>query len=516
MLFNSYVFLFAFLPVALIGFYGLGNKDNNRHSIIWLVIASLFFYSYWNPSYLLLISFSILFNFILGIVLSKDARMSLLAIGIVGNIGLLAYYKYTNFALEVINNLSSSDMVVKEIILPLAISFFTFQQIAYLVDTYRGETKRTSFLNYCLFVTFFPQLIAGPIVHHRDILPQFNRREFTVFKYSNLSIGMTVFFIGLFKKCILADGIADFAIPVFDQVERGIEITFFEAWGGALAYTFQLYFDFSGYSDMAVGLGRMFGIKLPINFFSPYKASNIIDFWRRWHLTLSQFLRVYLYIPLGGNKHGSIRRYRNLSITMILGGLWHGAGWNFVIWGALHAFYLVINHAWNFGLKIPAFQRLVKPLSNVYFSRLLTFTLVVFAWVVFRTETIDGSILFYKGMAGVNGVSLPVQMASTLDSLRAVFPTLQIDAGGLGSFGSPIGFLWVIGLMAIVWLTPNTTELTSGKGKNLKLAIGRGAKGLPTKFNWKPNTLWAIATALMAILSVLSFSQVSEFLYFQF
>jgi D-alanyl-lipoteichoic acid acyltransferase DltB (MBOAT superfamily) len=300
MLFNSYEFLFLFLPITLLGFHLIGKQGHHRVAIAWLVGASLFFYGWWNPAYLNLMLFSILFNYSIGISLSstlgrKLSSKTILTIGVATNLAVLGYYKYANFFVDNLNALSDSNLILHKVILPLAISFFTFQQIAYLVDAYRGKAREYSFLHYCLFVTFFPQLIAGPIVHHKDMLPQFAKDAVYKLRSKNLAIGITIFTLGLFKKVVLADGVSVYATPVFNAAEAGMILTFFEAWTGALAYTFQLYFDFSGYSDMAIGIARMFGIRLPLNFNSPYKATSIIDFWRRWHITLSRFLRDYLY-----------------------------------------------------------------------------------------------------------------------------------------------------------------------------------------------------------------------------
>jgi len=330
MLFNSDLFIFIFLPIVLFGYYWFGMYKS-LYSVIWLVLASLFFYSWWNPPYLVLILGSMLFNFYCGKYIGKtlDTHRSRVAkiilwLGISLNLLVLFYFKYSNFFIDNINKVFEVGLVVETIILPLAISFFTFQQITFLVDSFRGETRDYYFHHYALFVSFFPQLIAGPIVHHTEMMPQFDKRETYQFFWENISIGMSIFIIGLFKKVILADNLALFSTPVFDFALINNSITFFEAWGGALAYTFQLYFDFSGYSDMAIGIARMFGVILPLNFNSPYKSASIIEFWRRWHMTLSRFLRDYLYIPLGGSRKGNLRRYVNLMLTMLLGGLWHG------------------------------------------------------------------------------------------------------------------------------------------------------------------------------------------------
>jgi D-alanyl-lipoteichoic acid acyltransferase DltB (MBOAT superfamily) len=298
MLFNSYIFIFLFLPVTLFGFFYIGVRGNYYFALAWLVGTSLFFYGWWNPAYIFLIVSSVIFNYFLGSLLNNPllkTRKIILIFGIFINLFLLGYFKYYNFFILNINNIFSSSLPIETIILPLAISFFTFQQITYLVDAYKGRTSEYDFLHYCLFVTFFPQLIAGPIVHHKEMLPQFTKKIINQLNYENLAVGLTIFVFGLFKKVVIADGIAGYATPVFSAAEAGITLTFFDAWGGALAYTFQLYFDFSGYSDMAIGLARMFGIRLPLNFNSPYKANNIIEFWRRWHMTLSRFLREYLF-----------------------------------------------------------------------------------------------------------------------------------------------------------------------------------------------------------------------------
>ncbi|MCJ8268607.1 MAG: MBOAT family protein, partial [Psychrosphaera sp.] len=392
MLFNSYIFIFAFLPMVLVGYHLLGKTGHNRLSLSWLVTASLCFYAWWNPYYLGILVASVTFNYAFGIALINKASKLVLTCAVAANLACLGYFKYANFFIDNINLLTTNNYHLEHIILPLAISFFTFQQIAYLVDAYRGLTKDTSFLHYSLFVTFFPQLIAGPIVHHKEMLPQFSNNLIYKLKANHLAVGFTIFVIGLFKKVVLADNIALHATPIFDAAENNIALTFFEAWVGALAYSLQLYFDFSGYSDMAIGLARMFGIILPVNFYSPYKANSIIEFWRRWHITLSKFLREYLYIPLGGNQKGQLRRTINLLVTMLLGGLWHGAGWTFVLWGAMHGLFLSINHGWNKVTNKSSSQRLGRKVI----VRIITFAAVVIAWVMFRAETVTGAVKQYS------------------------------------------------------------------------------------------------------------------------
>ncbi|MBT5038577.1 MAG: MBOAT family protein, partial [Rhodospirillaceae bacterium] len=331
MQFNSFEFIYVFLPIVIIIFFSAAAWAGTRTAVAVLVISSLFYYGWWEPVYLLLISGSILFNYIIGYLLvskSEDKIISgkiVLIAGICGNLGLLGYFKYANFFVDNFSLASGVEVNLPPIILPIAISFFTFQQIAYLVDCRREEAAEYSFMNYVLFVTFFPQLLAGPIVHHREMMPQFSDPGIYRVKVTNLAVGLAIFGIGILKKVVIADQIAPLSDSVFNAVHGGATPTTWEAWAGASAFSFQLYFDFSAYSDMAIGLARMLGIVLPLNFFSPYKAVNIIDFWRRWHITLSRFLRDYLYIPIGGSRHGAERRYLNILITMLIGGLWHGA-----------------------------------------------------------------------------------------------------------------------------------------------------------------------------------------------
>ncbi|WP_022948525.1 MBOAT family O-acyltransferase [Methylohalobius crimeensis] len=520
MLFNSYQFIFAFFPLTLLVFILLLRRFNKELALGWLVIASLFFYGWWNPAYLGLIIFSILANYTIGKILSdplgnEKSRRLFLTLGICLNLALLGYYKYANFFITNINALTGSKLHMPEIFLPLAISFFTFQQIAYLVDAFRGVAREQRFLHYSLFVTFFPQLIAGPIVHHQEMLPQFMRRTLNVLCSKNLAIGITIFSIGLFKKGVLADGVAAYASPVFDDARTGGAISLLTAWSGALAYTMQLYFDFSGYSDMAIGGARMFGIVLPLNFNSPYKATSIIEFWRRWHITLSRFLRDYLYIPLGGNRNGSARRYLNLMVTMLLGGLWHGAGWTFVVWGGLHGFYLFVNHVWHKFKLFPNKPNTILARFGQTVSWLLTFFAVVVGWVFFRSADLPSAMTLLSGMSGVHGVSLPnaivVRLGSAADLLESwgVEPTL----GGGSQFVKAWSWIIVTGIIALFF--PNTQEWLSGYDPNFSF---RQDKRTPPRnlWLWKPSISWAVATGVVTVLGILTLSEVSEFLYFQF
>ncbi len=493
MLFNSHLFIFLFLPTTLLIFILL-NNHHYKISLVWLIAASLFFYAWWNPVYLMLLVASILGNYTLGQFLNHYQNQSIaklsLIFGLTANLALLAYYKYANFFVDNVNVLLGTGYDLEMILLPLAISFFTFQQIAYLVDSYRGETQQYSFLHYTLFVTFFPQLIAGPIVYHREMLPQFNRTN-TLFHHNhleNINVGLTLFVIGLFKKVVLADNIALFATPVFDAAEQGTALGFFEAWQGTLAYTLQLYFDFSGYSDMAVGLARLFGIVLPINFYSPYKASNIIAFWHRWHITLSRFLRDYLYIPLGGNRKGVPRRFFNLMFTMFLGGLWHGAGWTFVLWGLLHGLYLVINQLWQTMCQRLGIDKMRHRFGWRFLATGLTFIAISIAWVLFRAESLEGAIVIYQGLISFESAEISL---------------LNLQA-------------WIeIGLLlAIVWIMPNTYQIMIAF-KPVLLTYQK-MKIQPTWLHWRPTRKWAATYGVMAALAILSLTRVSEFLYFQF
>ena len=515
MLFNSYFFIFVFLPATLLGFHLIGKRGHHRIAISWLVAASLFFYGWWNPAYLGLILASILFNYAAGVSLGVKPSKYVLAFGVAANLGLIGYFKYANFFLDNINVLIDTSIRLEQIILPLAISFFTFQQIAFLVDAYRGLTREYNFLHYCLFVTFFPQLIAGPIVHHKEMLPQFANDKLYRLKASHLSVGITIFVLGLCKKVLLADNIAMYANPVFDAAENGVLLTFFEAWGGGLAYTFQLYFDFSGYSDMAIGIARMFGVILPINFYSPYKANSIIDFWRRWHITLSRFLRDYLYFPLGGNRKGRVRRYINVMITMLLGGLWHGAGWTFILWGALHGLYISINHAWNSVFTGRFTHNNWTLLLSKITGRVITFIAVVIGWILFRSESLDGAKSMYAAMFGYNGISLPGKAESILGGFGKTFGFTYYGMFHNDVFGNPIsGILLLCFMLLVVWFAPNTLDWL----KREKPALGLDVFSTPIKtyLQWKPSIINTLFVVIIFVIAIMFIQQESEFLYFQF
>jgi alginate O-acetyltransferase complex protein AlgI len=395
MLFNSFEFILIFIPTVFLIFFGLSIARQERASRIWLVFSSLFFYGWWEPIYVPLILGSILFNFGIGQFLSANAKKSnfsrkvFLIAGISGNLGLLGYFKYSDFLIENWNMAFGSNLELMHLVLPLAISFFTFQQITFLVDGYKGEISESNFLNYFLFVLFFPQLIAGPIVHHKEMMPQFRDLTRRTINKENIVSGLLIFSIGLFKKVVIADTFAVWATHGFDATET---VSFIEGWITSLSFTFQLYFDFSGYTDMALGAALLFNIRLPENFNSPYKALNIRDFWRRWHMTLSRFLKDYLYIPMGGNRKGQFRTQTNIMTTFFLCGLWHGAGWTYVFWGLMHGTALVIHRLWNgFDIKI-----------NPILSVALTFLFINFSWVFFRANQWQDAMKVLKGMLGFN------------------------------------------------------------------------------------------------------------------
>jgi len=500
-LFNSYEFIFLFLPVALVVFFGLRRYRRTSLPALWLVVTSLGFYAYWRSAYLLLLIGSIILNYGAGLAIARqvgDQRLrrakGLLIAAIAADLGLLAYFKYTDFFLGTINGVLGSDIPLQHIVLPLAVSFFTFNQIAFLVDVYRGYVHEYGFVNYALFIVFFPHLIAGPIVHHRDIIPQFKRFNFS-FSSTAISLGLTIFSVGLFKKVVLADNVAPYADAIFNAAARQEILTLTEAWVGALAYTLQLYFDFSGYSDMAIGGALLFGVRFPWNFDAPYKAACIIDFWRRWHITLSEFLRDYLYIPLGGNHCGAFRRSLNILLTMLLGGLWHGANWTFVLWGGLHGFYVVINHLWRDWRartsEVPSRPSAAKRIPG----SVLTFLAVVAGWVMFRAENLSAAVSLYRSMIGLAGWS-----GWSTDP-----PTLLPHLASAAQTYEPFG--WVAALLALCWFTPSLREQVEA------YESGTRRRGV---LHWSASRTWAVYSGLLAWLSIMFLARPTEFLYYQF
>ena len=453
--------------------------------------------------YLLLILGSIGVNYLIHLHLKRRKDLPVLISGIALNLLAIAYFKYANFFVDTMNGLAGTGFSIGDIALPLAISFFTFQQIAFLVETYRGQVLETGLAKYVLFVTFFPQLIAGPIVMQRETVPQFKMSVFQSKLALNLSIGLTLFVIGLFKKLVLADGIAPYATNVFALADGGADIPLSMAWSGALAYTFQIYFDFSGYCDMALGLARCFGIRLPINFNSPYKATSIVDFWRRWHLTLSHFLRDYLYIPLGGNRGTKTRRYANLIITMLLGGLWHGASWTFVVWGGLHGCYLMINHAWTTARENRGLEPGSGGAAYRVFAQTLTLLAVVVAWVFFRAETFAGAASILAGMVGLNG----------LDLARNAPAEMTRAAAGVAE-----SFFWFVPLALIALVSNAISTARYRPTLDYRKELGRGRRWR-RPLDWQPTAVWGFALSAIAIIGVSQMyrlGDLSEFIYYNF
>lgn len=474
MLFSSLTFLVYFLPTVLIVSYLLSKCVSRDLNICFLVVGSFIFYSWNFPPHFVLLASSIAGNFVLGNLLLKHPRKWLLVVGVAGNLMLLGWFKYAGLVVSTITDITGSSVVFGAIALPLAISFFTFQQIAYLVDIYRKEIKPGNFLEYTFFISFFPQLIAGPIVHYKEMIPQLKQSRFLRFCGLDLVAGALLFSIGLAKKVLIADELRFGADQIFNAAANGIEPSMIESWIGVLCYSFQIYFDFSGYSDMALGLGRMFGIKLPVNFFSPYKSTSIIDFWRRWNITLSHFLRDYLYYALGGNRKGKVLRYANLFVVMLLGGLWHGASWTFVVWGGLHGLYLMINHAWRHFYG--------KPLSP-FIAIPLTFGAVAVAWVFFRADNFTDAFTI----------------------LTAMFALGSQSVWDMGLFHEQLSLYWMLVVAAmIVWLLPNMIELIA-KYERSELS------------NPQINS-FVIAGALLFSISFFKVYSIGtyEFLYFQF
>lgn len=400
MLFNSFPYIFLFLPISVIVYFSL-NRFSEKAGKYWLVIISLIFYSFGTLTYLPLLLLSIVANYVIGIAIRqghvgnhiiKSKVKLLLTIGIVFNVGLLAFFKYADFFIANINQATNLNLKYLQLIIPLAISFYTFQQITYLVDTYRKEIKDTNFLDYCIYIMFFPRLLMGPITRYNEVIPQFQLTDQKRVDYRNMSIGLFLFFIGLCKRVVIADTFGVYADIGYASTQS---LSMVEAWITSLSYTFQIYFDFSGYTDMAIGTAYLFNIKLPFNFNSPYLSVNIQDFWRRWHITLSRFLRDYIYIPLGGNRKGELSTYINIMITFLIGGFWHGAGWTFIIWGAIHGTALCIQRVW---------QKL-----NITMPKLLaifiTFNVVNVAWVFFRAKSFSDAINVILAMSGFNALS---------------------------------------------------------------------------------------------------------------
>ncbi len=481
MLFNSAAFIFLYLPIVLIGTFALA-RFRPGWTIGFLALASFAFYAWWDWRFLPLLLLSILGNYLIGlrIVAAEGRAKAWLACGVAANLLVLGVFKYAGFFAATGATLLGRPAPELGIILPLGISFFTFTQIAFLVDATRGQTHSRRADSYALFVSYFPHLIAGPILHHGEMIPQFERKGAFRFDWENVAVGLTIFAIGLFKKVVIADGVAPLAKPAFEAAAAGLAVPADQAWLSALAFALQLYFDFSGYSDMAIGLSRLVGVQLPLNFDSPYKAASAIDFWRRWHMTLSRFLRDYLYFPLGGNRRGVTRRYVNIMVVMLLGGLWHGAGWTYVVWGGLHGLYLVVNHLWH----AVAGKRALPQLP----AQALTFLAVLVAWVPFRAADLGAATRVWGGMLGLGA---PFGNA------------VQVHDWAL-----------CLLLLGIVWFAPNTQQIMA------RYRPGLGSEAIaPARWSWQPGATTALCACLLlapALYFILFTHRVSDFLYFQF
>ncbi len=520
MLFNSYEFILIFLPITMLGYWVAERFRGRPAGIVWLVFASLVFYGYSEPWHLLVILPSILFNFVAGVRLAGNGgNRALLASAITVNLLLLGYFKYAGFIAESLSGLLPVPAGLIEVTLPAGISFYTFTQIAFLVDSHNKAASEVNLVRYGLFVTFFPHLIAGPIIHHSEMLPQFARDRNTM-TIRNVAIGLSIFSIGLAKKVLLADNLALFASPVFGAAATGQAITFFESWAASIAYSLQLYFDFSGYSDMAIGLSLLFGVRMPVNFNSPYKARSIIDFWRRWHMTLSRFLLRYLYIPLGGNRHGQVRLFMALATTMVLGGLWHGAGWTFAVWGGLHGLYLIVNHGWRSVSR--ANCALMAILRQIVYavSWPLTLVSVCLAWVVFRAETFDAALVFYDAMLGGVGLSFPAAAEIKLGPFAGIMTKIGFTFVGANIIAledwREMGAVIILLGLVVCLVFPNTQEVFSRVRPALPIYGPIRVIQRQSPWRWRPTIPWAAALAISGAVSLMSLHRISEFIYFRF
>lgn len=477
MLFTSYVFILGFLPVVFFGFVWLRGRSARRAAIVWIVFASAFFYGWWSWKHLALLVGLLIFNYAAGFPVRalRGTAGGRIVLGgaIAANLGALAWFKYAAFFGGILAPGLASAWRLEAIVLPLAISFFTFQKIAYLADVWSGEVEPPGFWEFCFFVLFFPQLVAGPIVHCKDIVPQIRSPAWARLDERDVAAGWTIFLIGLCKKAFLADPLSTPADLVFGLAAEGTAPAFERAWLGTLAFAFQIYFDFSAYSDMAIGLALMFGVRLPVNFNSPYKAADPVEFWRRWHISLSTWLRDYLYVPLGGNRVSRSRRALNVMIVMALGGLWHGASWTFLVWGVLHGIMILAAQ----GLR----ERFGEPRSHLRLATGgATFVFVVLAWVLFRSPDFSTATVMFGALA-------EVAAAGGTTSIREWAPVALAAA--------------------ICWLAPNTMRIFA-------LVADRGAPA--PVWLWRPNAAWAVLAAAAFVAFLAYVPAGAPFIYFQF
>jgi alginate O-acetyltransferase complex protein AlgI len=484
MLFNSLIFIFVFLPSLLLLYYLARKSVSHEAALFVLTLGSLVFYSYWNIYNLPILLGSAVANYLIGLAIVRWRIKAIVIAGIAANLILLGVFKYMHFFSVVATSISGHDMTAPEREIPLGISFFTFQQISFLVDIWTRRTETTGVMKHVLFVTFFPHLIAGPIVQHHQIVHQFadKRRKDDI--WANLGTGLSIFAVGLSKKVLIADNLEVFAASAFGSAAAGHVPGFGDAWLSAVAYALQIFFDFSGYSDMAIGLARCFGYNLPINFNAPYRSVSIVEFWRRWHISLSQFLKNHLYIPLGGNRHGQPRRYFNLMVTMLLGGLWHGAGWTFVVWGGLHGLMLSAAHLWE-KAKLPSPSVALGKRTMI----VVTFLAVTFAWVFFRAPTFAAATRVFEGMVGL---------------------------GGLRTIPDLAGVALVVFALTLVWGLPDTAQIFYDELDPEMIDTASVAPPAPRAPRWRPIAPMAVTASLLLFVCVLNASKVTPFIYFQF
>lgn len=485
MLFNSYEFILAFLPITLIGYFLMNHFGKNNFAKVWLVLCSLFFYGYFNFSYLWIIVTSIVVNYLISFYFEKhkktkkSLRKLLLGFGLTLNIGLLFFYKYLDFLFDTFSNIFNTDPIHLGLILPLGISFFTFQQVSFLIDSYRSQTKTYNILDYSLFVTFFPQLIAGPIVLHSEVIPQFENQRNLKFNMENFARGLYVFSRGLAKKVLVADNFGKVVSFGYANISG---LSSFEAILTIFAYTFQIYFDFSGYCDMASGIAYMFNIELPINFNSPYKAKNISDFWKRWHITLTRFLTHYIYFPLGGSRCSTVRTCFNVLVVFLVSGIWHGAGYTFILWGIAHGVAMIIYRL---------FRKYIDK-TPYLITWFFTFLFVNIAWVYFRAESIeDANQLIAQVFNG--GFTLNFEITETL--LNIIPISIFTNIFNFNSTLNILMILIVLGTTIICLSTRNVQE----KAKT-----------------FRPKLSNLMSSSFLLVWSILSLSGVSTFLYFNF
>ena len=495
--FNSFSFLLLFLPVALSGFYLLRQMERLRWSVFWLIGVSLFFYGAWDLTLTCVLVGSVLTNYALGRFFSSNRfnkinSKKVLCLGVIYNLGVLIFFKYCGLYGGIQPQVFTS-VFQSSVFIPIAVSFFVFQQIIYLVEVWQGKLEEKSFWDYFLYVAFFPQLLNGPIIRPNEFFPQLEGKKFLKVHADRFAAGLTIFSCGLFKKIILADGIARYSNSAFDAVAQGAVLSFEEAWSGALSFSLQIYFDFSGYSDMAIGLGCLFGIRLPVNFESPYKASSFIEFWRRWHISLSRFVRDYIYIPLGGSYKGLLNQTGSIFIIMLVGGIWHGTGYTFIVWGGLHGICLAINHFWRQLKNLLGYSLQRKNYIYEISGCVITFLTVAVLWVFFRAESLNVAVSIIQSLFGFH------------TSPDADFNNIKISEDRL----------WF--LILIVWFAPNMKEIMSKYFESENFGVTQHHSVIGRRwYHWYPNTWWAAFTSILFILSLLELTQSERFIYFQF